>query len=340
VIKLGSLPVSKEEMEYTQTHIPLLPHADTQRYQELFVSLREEARTTPTFVTLIILSTLLATVGLFLNSASVVIGAMLLAPLMQPIVSFSMGLLRFDMDLFWHGLRTTLGGVVLVLLASLFVTSIVPFQTMTSEIAGRLHPTLLDLLVAIVSGIAAAYAKNNRKIIGALAGVSIAVALVPPIATAGIGLGWHDFAIFSNAILLFLTNFAGIVFAAALTFMVLGFSPLKRAQKGLLISIVSLLLISIPLYFSFVQMAKDAKIREVLQKSSWQLDGKVLAFENVLISHRDNPRRLEVRCEIVAAFHLDDSSRAALKRMVEKRLAKLLGDREALELAAMERYRY
>lgn len=340
VIKLGSLPVSKEEVEYMQAHIPFLPHADTQRYQELFVSLREEARTTSTFVTLIILSTLLATVGLFLNSASVVIGAMLLAPLMQPIVSFSMGLLRFDMDLFWHGLRTTLGGVALVLLASLFVTLIVPFQTMTSEIAGRLHPTLLDLLVAIVSGIAAAYAKNNRKIIGSLAGVSIAVALVPPIATAGIGLGWHDFAIFTNAFLLFLTNFAGIVFAAAFTFMVLGFSPLKRAQRGLLISIVSLLLISIPLYFSFAQMTKDARIREVLQKSSWKLDGRALAFENVLISHRDNPRRLEVRCEVVANFHLDDSSRAALKRMVGKRLAKWLGDREALELAALERYRY
>ena len=340
VVRLASLPQSKGEVEYIQKHLPFFPHADTAKYQELFASLREEARTTSTFVVLIVLSTLLATVGLFLNSASVIIGAMLLAPLMQPIVSFSMGLLRFDMDLFWHGLRSVAVGVGLVLVTALGAAYLLPFQTMTSEIAGRLHPTLLDLIVAIVSGVAAAYAKNNPKIIGSLAGVSIAVALVPPIATAGIGIGWGDAAIFQNAFLLFLTNYAGIVFAAALTFMVLGFSPIKRAQKGLIISTLALLAISVPLYFSFSKMVTDARIKEQLQESDIRIDGKRVEVENILISHRYDPKALIIRCDVVSDFHFDEKRRLELKADFQKRIGPWLDADETLKLEALERYRY
>ncbi len=341
VVKLGALPVAKNELEYSQKHIPFFPHADTQRYQELFAQLRDEARLGSTFVTLMILSTVLATVGLFLNSSSVVIGAMLLAPLMQPIVSYSMGLLRFDMDLFWHGLRSVVVGVLLVLGTSFLLAYLLPFQTVTPEIAGRLHPTLLDLIVAIVSGIAAAYAKNNTKIIGSLAGVSIAVALVPPISTAGIGLGWSEWSIFQNAFLLFLTNFAGIVFAAAFTFMVLGFSPVKRAKNGLLLSTLALLLISVPLYFSFALMVKDAKIKEQLEKRSFTVADRNVSIENLLISHTHKPDNLILRFDLVTDSEgMDAETRERLKKMIQQRIHPWLDKRERLLLEVSRRVRY
>ncbi|HHD83485.1 MAG TPA: DUF389 domain-containing protein, partial [Campylobacteraceae bacterium] len=339
VVKVSTLPSGKDEIDYTKRHIPFLPHADTAKYQELFTSLREEARTTTTFVVLIILSTLLATVGLFLNSASVVIGAMLLAPLMQPIVSTSMGLLRFDPDLLGHGMRTVTVGVALVLGTSFMIAWQLPFQTMTPEIAGRLHPTLLDLIVAIVSGIAAAYAKNNPKIIGSLAGVSIAVALVPPIATAGIGLGWKNSAIFQSAFLLFLTNFAGIIFAAALTFMLLGFSAIRKATRGLLISLTTLALISIPLYFSYSLMITDAHIREILQSDEIRLEQHRVRIENIYITHTHTPQQIVLKCDVVSDAPLDPKERSMLKREVLREIAPYL-KKEKVVLEALERYRY
>ncbi len=340
VVRLGSLPRGEDEVDYSQKHIPLFPHADTERYQELFTSLREEARASSTYITLIILSTMLAAVGLFLNSASVIIGAMLLAPLMQPIVSFSMGLLRFDMDLFWHGLRSVVLGLFLVLATAMLLAWLLPFQTLTPEMAGRLHPTLLDLIVAIVSGIAAAYAKSNPKIIGSLAGVSIAVALVPPIATAGIGLGWQQWSVFQNAFLLFLTNFAGIVFAAALTFMVLGFSAVKKAGRGLFISTVALLAISVPLYFSFTLMVHDATIRERLQMHRFEVAGHTIEVENVQIMHRVRTHTLIVRIDIVTDSSIGEAARRALKERVLRQIAPYIGEKEQLQLEVAERIRY
>ncbi len=340
VIKISSLPVTKGEMDYATSHIPLFAHADTERYHELFTALREEARTSATFVVLMVLSTLLATVGLFLNSSSVVIGAMLLAPLMQPIVAYAMGLLRFDTDLFLNGLRSVIIGVMLVLATSMSLAYLLPFHDVTPEIAGRLHPTLLDLIVAIVSGVAAAYAKNNPKIIGSLAGVSIAVALVPPISTSGIGLGWGNLQIFQSAFLLFLTNFAGIVFAAALTFMVLGFSPVHRAKNGLILSLLVVVLISVPLTYTFSLMVKDANIKERLQTETFHIANLTVRIENLLIRHRSIDNTLFLRFDLVAERTFSANELAVLKREITKAITPWLKPEEKIVLEAAQRIRY
>ena len=211
MLKLSGLPATTEEVSYVQKNLPLFTHASEDRYRDLFSDLRRQGKAEPTYVVLMFLSTVLATVGLFLNSASVVIGAMLLAPLMQPIVSSAMGVLRSDQSLLFRSMRTVLSGVLIALFSASVIALILPLENLTDEISARLSPSLLDLMVALVSGVAAAYAQNNSKIVGSLAGVSIAVALVPPLATAGIGLGWMKPYIFYQAFLLFITNFVGII---------------------------------------------------------------------------------------------------------------------------------
>jgi uncharacterized hydrophobic protein (TIGR00271 family) len=324
-IKLAGLPTTKEGVEYAQEELPFFTHASEERYRELFAGLREQGRVESTFITLMVLSTILATVGLFLNSASVVIGAMLLAPLMQPIVSGSMGVLRSDQNLLVSSFKTVAIGVGLVLLTSATIALILPFDNLTDEIAARLRPSLLDLIVALASGMAAAYAKNNEKIIGSLAGVSIAVALVPPISTAGIGLGWMQFDIFYQAFLLFVTNFVGIIFAAALTFLVLGYAPIKRAKKGLVYALVVAGVVAIPLYFSFKTMVVDSHIQTALEKKHYILGGKDVKIENVLLSHEDT---LVVKCELVVSDTLDKFDLSRLKSQLKDEI----GEKFVLEV--------
>jgi uncharacterized hydrophobic protein (TIGR00271 family) len=313
-LKVDHLPQGDEAVAYARKRLPFFTHATEQEYRDLFAGLREEAKLSSTFVILMILSTLLATVGLFLNSASVVIGAMLLAPLMQPIISFAMGLLRWDGSLASRALRTVLTGTALVLLSAMTLAWLLPFREVTSEMAGRLHPTLLDLLVAVVSGLAAAYAKNNPKISGSLVGVAIAVALVPPLSTAGIGLGWGEFSIFTHAFLLFLTNFAGIVLAAAFVFMLMGFSPLHRAKKGLIFSAIVVLIVAMPLTISFRQMAQDARLLHLLENRDLRIHGKMVHIDRVRIRHAGQDRLL---CDLVVSSPLKNEELTEFKKRID-----------------------
>ncbi len=331
-IRTEHLPQGEEAMEYYRSHLPLFTHASEEQYRELFAALRSEAKFGATFVLMMIFSTVLATVGLFLNSASVIIGAMLLAPLMQPIVAFSMGALRGDRGLIYNGAKSVLLGVGLVLLSAMAITKLLPFSQVTSEMAGRLHPSLLDLIVAIVSGLAAAYAKNNPKISGSLVGVAIAVALVPPLSTAGIGLGWSDLGIFWHAFLLFLTNFVGIVLAAGLVFMVLGFSPIHRAKRGLLWTVATVAIVSIPLYFSFRQMAHDAAILSKLEGREIMIERSKVRLQRVRIEHSAHHDVLV--CDLVVSHHLSPDE----SRTLRTRVSALAGEPMAIE--SVERLRF
>ncbi|HIO90174.1 MAG TPA: DUF389 domain-containing protein, partial [Campylobacterales bacterium] len=270
-------------------------------------------------------------------SSSVIIGAMLLAPLMQPIVSFSMGLLRFDYDLLLGGLKSVTIGIVLVFVASSLLSAFLPYENITNEIEGRLHPSTLDLIVALISGVAAAYVKNNQKITSSLAGVAIAVALVPPLAVAGIGIGWGDFYIFENAFLLFVTNFVGIVFAASITFVFLGYSPIKRAKNGLFISLVLVMIVSIPLYFSFSIMSKNYKSKKILTNAIYKINDRQIRLKNITISH-GLKKEFIIRCDTLSTQKLSLNEKIELKNRISHDIEKYL-DKERLVMECIERIR-
>lgn len=255
--KIQGLPVGDARRELITHPLPWIHHASTDEFKDLFIILKDNAKASEVYLTLMVLATLLAVTGLFANSAPVIIGAMILAPLMSPIISFAMGVLRQDSHLTFESGRSLLLGVGLALGFATVMTWLTPLWSINDQIAARLSPTLLDLGVAIISGVAGAYAHSRAEVAKSLAGVAIAVALVPPLAVAGIGIGWFDWAVFWGAFLLFLTNLAGIVLAAALTFMVLGFSPFKLARKGLVVSLIVVVLVSIPLASSFVHMVDE-----------------------------------------------------------------------------------
>jgi len=261
---LKTLPTGSLRDELTRGFLPWVRHATSDEFKDLFKLLQENSQTTGAFLVLMVLSTTIATFGLFGNSSPVVIGAMILAPLMAPIISLSMGMLRQDSLLIKNSLVTIFWGVLLGLVFSMIITWMTPLKILNDQILARIRPNLLDLGVAVASGMAGAYAFSKEEIAKTLAGVAISVALVPPIAVAGIGLGWAEWNVFFGAMLLLGTNLAGIVVAAALTFLILGFSPFRLAKKGLLISLFLLIVIAAPLALSFNKMVNENKIIQEL----------------------------------------------------------------------------
>lgn len=258
---------------------------------------------------MMVLSTLIATFGLFANSSPVIIGAMILAPIITPIVAFSMGMVRYEVNMLKTGIVTILAGTVVALLFAAGVSVIIPLKIVTSEIGDRLSPTLLDLGIAVASGVAAAYAHAEEGIAKSLAGVAIAVALVPPLSVAGIGIGWWDWEIFSGAFLLYLTNLAGIIMFAGITFLFLGFAPFKRARMGLVYTLIIIILVMIPLSLSFNRIRHEAQITQQLEGASFEeillkdvsvREGKELVISVKLVSNKpiDQEAMMEIKSKM------------------------------------------
>lgn len=303
-------------MDYFSQGLPLFQHASTEQYSTLFGSLRQEASISSVFVILLMLATMIATFGLFIGSSSVIIGAMLLAPLMQPIVSMSMGVLRQDETLFKNAMKTLMIGVLIVLSTAMVISYLTPIRELSDEMAARLSPTLLDLFVAIVSGVAAAYVKNNENILPSLAGVAIAVALVPPLAVSGIGIGWADWSIFSHALLLFTTNLIGMVLAGAITFLLLGYAPIRVAKKGIVIWMFIAVLVTIPLYQSFEAMKEKSNVQTALSQVKFKINDKNVYLNKIEYRHRGECR--EVWCEVIVSDKLHKDEQQYLHNLINE----------------------
>jgi uncharacterized hydrophobic protein (TIGR00271 family) len=193
--------------------------------------IQEGARSRADFFVMIGLASVLAALGLLLNSPAVIIGAMLVAPLMSAIVGLGLGVVEGDTHLLGAAAWATLRGMILAILIGAFLGLVIPDASATPEIMARTRPSVLDLGVALASGAAGAYALCRKNVSAGLAGVAIAAALVPPLTTVGIGLSLGQGSIAGGALLLFLTNLVAIAAAGGLVFLMLGFAP-PASQKA------------------------------------------------------------------------------------------------------------
>lgn len=315
-IKTDKLPKGEEQLKLISNALPLFTHAEEADFKELFIQLREVSTPHSTFITLMILSAIVASLGLFLGSPAVIIGAMVLAPLMSPIISLAMAFLRRDKSLLMQSLQTIGIGVCLALFTAAMVSLLIPVERITSEIAGRLQPNLLDLGVAIASGIAGAYAYVREDVAKSVSGVAIAVALVPPLCVSGIGIGWMDWQVISGAMLLFLTNLVGISLAAALAFLVLGYSPLVRARKGLIFSSILMAIISIPLTISLIDMTEHWQLEKSLSSLEVEIGEKKIQLQNLQIIIQSGSTT--VQADVLAASELNREELMQLKTLLEE----------------------
>ncbi|HMR65934.1 MAG TPA: DUF389 domain-containing protein [Anaerolineae bacterium] len=216
---------------WRSTHF--LPRLTAEERVEVYKQIRRGARPKFDFFMMIGLATGIAALGLLLDSPAVIIGAMLVAPLMSAIIGIGLATIQADGRLMLLALQATARGVALAVGVGLVIGLLLkPFSQPTSEILGRTAPNLFDLGVALVSGVAGAYAICRKNMSASLPGVAIAVALVPPLATVGIGLAWFEWFIARGAFILFLTNLAAITAASGFIFFLLGFRPRLERLGG------------------------------------------------------------------------------------------------------------
>ncbi len=211
--------VLERAMERFHRHVPRLGREER---RELAERLEQGGRLSADFVIMLMLSAVIAALGLVQNSAAVVIGGMLVAPLMVPMLAMGLSLVQGNSHLFRHSFKAMGLGVLGALLASMLVGLLSPWSDLSTEVVARGGPNVFDLLVALFSGVAAAFALARPGLAGTLVGVAVAVALVPPISAMGIALVKEEFGIALGAALLFLTNWLAIVLGASLVFRLFG----------------------------------------------------------------------------------------------------------------------
>ncbi|MCD6654429.1 MAG: TIGR00341 family protein [Sulfurovum sp.] len=321
-VNINHLPKGEMRELLVSGKVPFLKKASDEDIKEALLTIKESAKISSIFIALMILSTLLATVGIFQDSTPTVIGAMILAPLMAPIISLSMGIVRSNKLITQSSIITLALGVMSALFFSFALTFFMPLDIMTSQMSSRINPNLLDLFVAIFSGIAGAYASSKEEVAKSLAGVAIAIALVPPLAVTGIGIGWAEWPMIHGSFLLFLTNLFGMIIAASLTFIILGYAPVQRAKKGLVMPAVLLIGVSIPLVFSFyslmLQSSDYAKLNKI--KELYIKEQKIEL--NVLTIHSSTKEKAVIECEVSANSHLNQEAYQTLQKELSKRLKK------------------
>lgn len=227
-----------------------VPQLARQDRIELIENLEGGSRWNFDFMALIGLSTAIAGLGLLQSSTAVVIGAMLVAPLMTPLLGAGLALVQANLPLLFAASRSILYGFFFALAIGTALVTVIPIPEITPELASRGSPSLLDMFIGFLSGVAAAYCIARPTLSAALPGVAIAAALVPPIATAGIALGMGETRIAQGAALLFGTNVVAIVLGASLSFYAGGVRSRNesgRSGKWAGRTILSLVLLSVVL---------------------------------------------------------------------------------------------
>ena len=211
------------------------------------------------------LSTIIATLGLLSNSAAVIIGAMIVAPLMGPIVGMAYSTAMGNRRLLRRSSFTVFKGILLTIGVAWLVALIIGLDSVDTEILSRTKPTLIDFGIAMAAGAAGAFANTRRSISSAMPGVAIAVALVPPLSVVGIGLAQGSGDIAFGALLLFLTNLICIVFFGSLVFLFQSYGNLDRAKKGLALSTALMFLLGIPLTLSMRELIVKKNVRHEIE---------------------------------------------------------------------------
>jgi len=249
-----------------------LPKLARQQKVAIYKEVRKNAIPSVDYFVMIGLSSIIATYGLLQDSSTVIIGAMLVAPLFTPILALSLALVQADIRLLRLAVEATLKGIALAIGIAVLLTALSPLRGVTSEIMAHSQPNLFDLAVALASGAAGAYAVARKDVGAALPGVAIAATLIPPLGTVGVGLALGDLTVTRGGTLLFSTNLIAIVLAGTITFLLLGFRPAgrgiqrERLRMGIVISLVLLVLISVPLGAVFINTIKESQTRQTIQR--------------------------------------------------------------------------
>lgn len=248
-----------------------------ERRREVVDQLTRDSSPGLDYFILVTLSCIIATLGLLENSAAVIIGAMLVAPLMSPILGVSLASVTGRRSLFEKASVALLEGALAAIGLSIVVgwmgrgLPLTTLGTLPAEVMARTRPTPFDLVIALAGGAAASYALAQPAVSAALPGVAIATALMPPLCAIGIGVAFGRWDVAGGALLLFLTNLTAIALAGIAVFAALGFRPQRasdtaqQVRSSLTTAAVLVLVVTIPLTLLSLRFVGETRLRSEVQ---------------------------------------------------------------------------
>jgi uncharacterized hydrophobic protein (TIGR00271 family) len=236
---------------------------------KMFIQGPKTAQRLTNFFVLLLLATVIATFGVLSDSTATVIGAMIVAPLMGPIMATAAAIVMGSAQRALRGLALVAAGVASTILLSWLLALVMPEIAISldynSQITSRIAPGLLALVTALASGAAGAYIIMREEIADSMGGVAIAISLVPPLCVVGIALSQGSWDAASGAMLLFLTNFLAILLAGGIVFLVSGLGRLaisedlvRTRRNAFIVVVVATLLVAVPLSITSYQVVTDA----------------------------------------------------------------------------------
>ncbi len=182
----------------------------------------------PAFFFMVVCSVIVAVLGVLINNIPIVIGSMLIAPLLSPVLSFALGIVIADFSLVARSGLIIMRSIVFALVGAIIVSFLFGGLAFPALLLATAEPSIAYLVVSFVAGAAASFAFIKEQLSVTLPGIAIAVTLIPPLAVTGIALAGLEIEIVSRAFLLFLVNMAGIVFGSMVVFALANFHTKKE----------------------------------------------------------------------------------------------------------------
>jgi len=241
--------------------------------EQIYQSILHSSHLGLEYVAMLAFAGLIALFGLLQNSAAVIVGAMLISPLMNPILAGALALVLGDWSLGRRAasvLAWSIGGVIAL---TWLVAWLTPLKQVTAEILARTNPNLLDLLVAVLAGLAGTLALRGGPVsMTIIPGVAIAVAVIPPLAVVGFSLSGQHGAMAWGGFLLFMTNLVSIMISAAVVFRLMGFAPHEDTQEGraklrkrMAVSALVLIILAVPLLQTLRRAVNEIGLRSEVE---------------------------------------------------------------------------
>lgn len=298
-----------------------------------------EGRPDLRFRLLVWFSAVIATLGLIADSTAVVIGAMLVAPLLGPLMAIGEASLGSRRRQGLIAVRALAEGAITAIVISFVlahVTMLSSFdvlEALPDEIQARTRPNPLDLGIALAGGAIGAYAVARMRDSAALPGVAIATALMPPLCTVGIGLAVEDRGVWGGALLLFATNLAAIVFTAGMVFWALGLGPRRRngyPVRQAAIGLLPIVLLAFTLFGLTARAVGEARESESLWDASTAALAQVLPGSDLTDLKRSNGPdgavnlHLTVRTAIEPTLADAEAIQALIAQRRQKKIALVL----------------
>lgn len=313
----------------------------SERKQKLAESIVENAHVWRLYWIQLVISCMLASLWLLMNSIPVVIWSMLVSPIMTPIQTFAFAIINWKKHMYLNSLKVLLLSILVAVPSSFLICYVIPFSWITEQVLLRATPTVVDWIVAILSWVIAFIFLSDEKLEASIVWIAIAVSLMPPLAAVWIGLHFMNWSVAQWSFLLFITNLVWILVVGILIFYLFWFRATnkdwkKRTSVTIIMLIVFVWLITVPLWKSMTQIAETQRMNiQIMEVSNNYFDTlnddiviNELSFRNV----SDDTVRIVSKLDVPAEFSFTN----LYKEELTKRLSESLWKSVELDLDIVE----